>query len=99
MKKRLLQVITSLTKEKENEYLTAENTPFTINNLPEAYLSQREILEQMGIESELLYALLDELELDGHIYDHSKSNMSWGRSRGADGSIAPTFGYIIELIK
>lgn len=58
-----------------------------------------EIYRKAGIDQQLMYDLLDQLEQDGHLIDHSNSTKSWQREVGADGSIAGSFTHCVELVK
>lgn len=96
----VLNMIVSITIERKRELIDGFDGDLTSNDIPTVPISISALFNRLDSNittHDFLYELLDQLYAEGRINDVSYTNMSWGRQKGADGNISPSFGFFIEL--
>ncbi len=96
----VLNMILSISTERKRELIDGSDEALTSSDIPTVQISMRTLFNRLDSNITthgFLYDLLDELCSEGQINDCSNTDMSWGRQKGADGSISPSFGFFIEL--
>ncbi|HGF7514882.1 TPA: hypothetical protein AB5A70_003398, partial [Vibrio cholerae] len=77
--------------------ITNSNGFLRVGDISSLPLSTADIAARLSCPLEAIFNPLDELLYSGEIHDTSRSNMSWGRSRGADGRVTIAVGEYVKL--
>ena len=97
MENKILEAIRDINTERVKKEIENSNGFLNSDDIKTVRISRREIFERLNTNLESIFEPLDNLMYDGYIVDHSTTTISWGRTRGADGSITNSIGHYVEL--